>query len=111
MGSQLRQVGLGEDELAGVIDEQGHGVLAGGGFPTGSAEAAQGCRVAVGGVGAIAQLGAGQLFVTEIPEESDSGPHCWRAPGSRLRSSVDRPANARSARRCAQGNSETPSGR
>ena len=77
MGSQVRQMRPGQDEIAGVIDDQRQVALAGGGIPAdepvaGSglpgrgAEAQQGQQEAVGRVHEVPQLGARQRFVAKV---------------------------------------------
>ena len=71
VGGQRREPDPGQDEIAGVIDDQGQVALAGGGipadeavagggFPGRGAAAEQGQQEAVGGVHEVAQLGTGQ---------------------------------------------------
>ena len=77
VGGQRGEPDPGQDEIAGVIDDQGQVALAGGRipahetvargrFPSGGAEADQGQQEAVGGVHEVAQLGAGQGLVAEV---------------------------------------------
>ena len=77
MGGQAGQANPGQDEIAGVIDDQRQVALAGGGipadetvarggFPGRGAAAEQGQQEAVGGVDEVAQLGAGQGLVAEV---------------------------------------------
>ncbi len=77
MGGQAGQADPGQDEIAGVIDDQRQVALAGGGipadetvarggFPGRGAAAEQGQQEAVGGVDEVAQLGAGQGLVAEV---------------------------------------------
>ena len=76
MGGQRGETNPGQDEIAGVIDDEGQVALAGGGIPADEAvaggglpsrgaEAEQGQQQAVGRMREVAQLGPRQGFVAE----------------------------------------------
>ena len=77
VGGEVRDAGPGQDQEAGVIDDEGEVAQAGGGvpadeavtgahFPGGGREAEQGEGEAAGGVDEVAQLGAGESGEPEV---------------------------------------------